>query len=65
VFEQGVEKDDRFQFSYAPESGTRVYKNDDEAAQIPGVEFKRALFGIWLSGSPVAVKLKDSLLGKR
>lgn len=63
VFEDGVVKGDTFMFVYLPDSGLKVYKNTRLAAQIKGIEFKRALFGIWLSDNPVAAKLKAQLLG--
>jgi hypothetical protein len=31
---------------------------------IDGLDFKRALFGIWLGDKPVQKELKDKMLGK-
>ena len=62
VFETGVVKDDVFEFLFIPQQGTHVYKNGTARTLIPGLEFKRALFGIWLSGMPVSSKLKAQLL---
>ena len=65
VFENGVVKEDTFKFVYLPESGLNIYKNGGVAAQIAGMEFKQALYGIWLSEDPVAAKLKSQLLGQK
>ncbi len=50
-------------FAYEPGVGTRVFRNSEEKVVIEGLPFKRALFGIWLSDTPVAAKLKAELLG--
>ncbi len=63
VFEQGVVKNDRFQFAYIPDAGTIVSKNSEALSTISGLPFKQALFGIWLSAKPVTEKLKLALLG--
>jgi len=64
VFADGVVKEDRFQFAYLPGAGLTIYKNGALNAQIEGLEFKQALFGIWLSENPVAAPLKSQLLGR-
>ena len=64
VFEQGVVKDDAFQFVYSPATGTRIYKNGESTVTIAGAAFKQALFGIWLSDNPISTKLKSQLLGQ-
>ena len=42
-----------------------VYKNDELKGKIPGLDFKKALFGIWLSENPADKDLKEELLGKK
>ena len=64
IFETGVEKNDVFEFVYLPGVGTKIFKNGEAAKPIKGFEFKQALFGIWLSDNPIAVKLKSQLLGQ-
>ncbi len=64
VFNQGVVKEDAFDFMYVPDVGVRVYKNDTLMATIEGLMFKQALFGIWLSANPASDKLKSQLLGQ-
>lgn len=61
VFKQGVEKKDLFQFTYQPETGTRVLKNGKQLTLIKGLAFKKALWGIWLGKNSVDEKLKEEL----
>ena len=62
--EPTVEKD-FFNLIYSPEDTLIwVYKNDKLEGKIPGLEFKKAFFGIWLSDNPVDSDLKNDLLGK-
>lgn len=60
-----VSKFDKFEMFYIPEeNGVKAYKNGKFLAFIPGgVEFKKAMFGIWLSDDPVDADLKDGILG--
>lgn len=62
VFLSGVEKKDVFEFVYKPEEGTMVYKNGELKKVIEGLDFKKALFGIWLCDKPVDKNLKEDLL---
>jgi hypothetical protein len=39
-----------------------AYKNGIEKGVVQGKEFKKALFGIWLSGNPADDDLKEDLL---
>ncbi len=64
VFDLGVVKNDAFDFVYMPDAGTAIYKNGTKLTTIVGLEFKQALFGIWLSDNPIAEKLKTQLLGQ-
>ena len=48
---------------YNKDQSTWVYKNDRLEGKIPGLEFKKAFFGIWLSNDPVDATLKQQLLG--
>ena len=62
-FGDPISKDDVFVMSYVPESGVSVYKNGQHKGLIAGAEFKRAVFGIWLSSRPADEKLKRAMLG--
>jgi hypothetical protein len=56
---------DFFNLIYNPsDQSIWVYKNDRLEGKIPGFEFKKAFFGIWLSDNPVDADLKNALLGK-
>lgn len=59
-----INKEDVFDIVYIPAKGVLVYKNGKEKGVIKGMEFKKALFGIWLSDKPADKKLKQGMLGK-
>lgn len=61
-FAEKINKGDVFDLVYLPETGVQVYKNEKEIGEIPGMEFKRALFGIWLSEKPADKDLKKGML---
>ena len=63
TFKSGIEVNDVFDFVYSPEVGVDVYKNGELKTNIKGLEFKQALFGIWLSEDAVQDDLKSDLLG--
>ncbi|HBE72360.1 MAG TPA: chalcone isomerase [Planctomycetaceae bacterium] len=62
-----VKKNDIYDFLYVPSRGLYVMKNGKVKGTIPGLHFKQALYGIWLSDSPVDKSLRQALLsgGKR
>lgn len=62
-FSQKVNKGDIFDLVYTPAGGTQLLKNNKPLTIIKGLPFKRALFGIWLSGKPIQSSLKNELLG--
>lgn len=64
AFKDSVEKDDIFEMEYIPGKGVAVKRNGELKAQVPGLEFKQALFGIWLSEDPVQDSLKEAMLGE-
>ncbi|WP_034923094.1 chalcone isomerase family protein [Gillisia sp. CAL575] len=59
-----IQKNDIFDMVYLPKEGVKVFKNNKLLGTIPGKEFKKALFGIWLSNKPADKDLKDAMLGK-
>lgn len=63
-FKEEIKKNDIFDIVYVPANGVVVYKNDKELGTIEGMEFKKALFGIWLSNKPADDDLKEAMLGK-
>ena len=64
-FEEKLNKEDVFDIVYIPSKGVLVYKNGTQKGIIKGLEFKKALFGIWLSEKPADKKLKQAMLGKK
>jgi len=63
-FMEEITKNDVFDIVYIPGTGVTAYKNDVELGTIEGMEFKKALFGIWLAKNPADDDLKKALLGK-
>jgi hypothetical protein len=62
---EDTQVNDGFNLIYSPtDKSIWVYKNNILEGKIPGLEFKKAFFGIWLSDNPVDEELKNSLLGK-
>ena len=58
-----VEKD-VFNLVFNPKNkSVWVYKNDVLKGKIAGLDFKKALFGIWIGDDPVDETLKKELLG--
>jgi len=49
---------------YTPRQGTSFYFEGKQIAQIPGTEFSKAFFGIWLDPKTSAPKLRTELLGQ-
>ncbi len=58
-----IKQGDVFDIWYVPGEGVKSYKNGKYQSTIPGMDFKKALFGIWFSGNPVDADLKKGLLG--
>jgi hypothetical protein len=49
---------------YAPAQGTVFYHDGKRIAQVPGADFSKAFFGIWLDPKTSAPKLRKDLLGQ-
>lgn len=62
-FSDEINDGDIFDIAYIKGKGVVVYKNGTEKGVIPGLEFKKALFGIWLSDKPADKRLKKGMLG--
>ena len=61
-FSDEISKLDQFDLVYRPETGVEVIKNGEIKATVTGLDFKKALFGIWLSGDPIQKSLKKAML---
>ena len=62
-FNDEITKENVFDIVYA-NGETAVYKNGAKKGSIPGLAFKKALFGIWLGKKPADKNLKKGMLGK-
>ena len=63
-FKEEINKGDVFDITYQPGKGVVAYKNGKEKGTVEGMDFKKALFGIWLSNRPADDDLKEGMLGK-
>lgn len=63
-FSDPIQNGDKIYLDYIPGKGIRVTKNGVVKGTIPGLEFKKALFGIWFGTPPVQESLKKEMLGK-
>jgi hypothetical protein len=64
IFKEGQKVGDVYDFINIPGKGVEISKNGAVKTTIAGVDFKRALFGIWLGDKPAQADLKDKMLGK-
>lgn len=62
-FNDPIVKGDHFVIGYVKGKGTEVHKNGKKIKTIEGLEFKKALFGIWLCDDPADEDLKAGMLG--
>ena len=62
-FKDEIKKGDVFTMVNTDE-GVVVYKNNTKKGTIEGNDFKKALFGIWLSNKPADKNLKKAMLGQ-
>jgi len=59
-----ITKGDVFELTYSPvDSSLWIIKNGQLKGKIPGFDFKKVFFGIWLGDKPVDEDLKSNLLG--
>lgn len=63
-FSDEFKNGDKIHLDYIPNKGLQVKKNGVVKGTIPGLEFKKALFSIWLGSNPPDENLKAGLLGK-
>lgn len=62
VFDAKINVGDVFDIVYIAGAGTKFYRNGKFISIVQGMEFKKALFGIWIINKP-AHKCKDLRLG--
>lgn len=63
-FNEPIKNGDKIYLDYIPGKGVRVTKNGEVKGTIPGLDFKKALFGIWFGTPPVQESMKKEMLGK-
>jgi len=63
TFNKGVGPGDVYELTNMPGSGVHIIRNGKKVETIRSAEFKRALFGVWLSNTPVQANLRAQLLG--
>lgn len=54
---------DRYALTYIPGVGTLFSLNGNIAGTIPGYDFAKALFSVWIGEKPINPSLKEALLG--
>lgn len=62
-FSDKIVKTNVFDIAYIKGTGTVVYKNGTKVGTIAGLDFKKALFAIWLGNDPADDDLKEAMLG--
>jgi hypothetical protein len=63
--QEEIKKNDTYDFVYVPSEGLNVLRNGKSLGVVPGLEFKKAFFGIWLSDYPVDRDLRKKMLSGR
>ncbi|MBI9091764.1 MAG: chalcone isomerase family protein [Desulfobacterium sp.] len=63
LFREEIKVGDIYDLIYIPGTGVTASKNRIKMGTFSGLEFKRALFGIWLCDSPADATLKQKMLG--
>ena len=64
TFLPNVESGQTLTAIYSPKQGTTFYHDGKQIAQIPGPEFSKAFFVIWLDPKTSAPQLRTELLGQ-
>lgn len=65
VFREPISVGDVFDIVHMPAKGLDIFKNGAFKGTVQGgLEFKQAVFGIWLGDKPAHKKLKSGMLGK-
>lgn len=62
-FTADAKKNDVYDIVYEPEKGSSLIINGETKGTIPGLDFKKALFAIWLGDKPADKGLKEGMLG--
>lgn len=60
---RNVKPNDRYSIIYIPGHGTELALNDVPLGVIPGADFARAVFSIWIGDTPINESFRNRLLG--
>ncbi len=63
-FKDDIKTNDVYDLVYQPGTGCTLYRNDKSLVTVKGLDFKKALFGVWLCDDPADSSLKKKMLGK-
>ena len=63
-FKEDIKTGDIYDLIYIPNEGCTLFKNNKKVVTIEGLDFKKALFGIWLGDNPADASLKKNMLDK-
>lgn len=63
AFKDEIVKGDHFVIAYIKGTGVEIHKNGKKIKSISGLDFKKALFGIWLGDEPADEDLMEGMLG--
>lgn len=63
AFKDEIVKGDHFVIAYIKGMGVEIHKNGKKIKTITGLDFKKALFGIWLGEEPADEDLMEGMLG--
>jgi hypothetical protein len=63
-FAEDIQTSDVYDLVYQPATGCTLIKNNKSVVTVKGLDFKKALFGIWLGTQPAQEDLKLRMLGK-
>lgn len=62
-FKEEIKIGDHFVIAYIKGVGTEIHKNGKKIKTIPGLDFKKVLFGIWFCDEPADEDLMEGMLG--
>ncbi len=64
LFDKEAKEGDLYDLVYLPNRGVTVFQNNAERGTVQGLDFKRALFAVWLGDEPADDGLKEGMLGE-
>jgi hypothetical protein len=59
-----VKPGDRYALTYLPGRGTELSLNGNPLAVVPGADFARVYFSMWVGEKPIDAGLRDAILGR-